>query len=357
MNISHIFLYRYTIPLTEPVTVKGHPVVQRDGIVLALKSCEGDLTAYGEIAPLPGLHRETLEMAEAQLLDLVCSHSFCIPGPLPDGLFPSVQTGVEMAMLNLEAAASGTPPAFFPSAVTSALLPLNALLSGDAASVPARAESLYELGYRVFKLKVNAGNTSNAIECIHSLHRRFGNKIELRLDANQSFALDDAVAFIREIPAGSISYIEEPIRNPAGIEEFHRKTSIRSALDETLWLQPELLGMIPAEALGALILKPNRIGGISKALTFFRHARENGLKAVISSAFESGISLGMYAWLAASASPDPAACGLDTFRYLQYDLLELPFGSDNSLIDSRKAFLDAQNVNLHTLKPLSIWTS
>ncbi|NTU97823.1 MAG: o-succinylbenzoate synthase [Chlorobiaceae bacterium] len=356
MNISHLFLYRYAIPFTEPVTIRGHRITERDGIVLALKCRDGERTAYGEIAPLPGLHRETLDMAEAQLVDLVSSHALSISGALPDRLYPSVQTGIEMALINLEADASGSPPSFFPESAGTELLPLNALLFGDALSVTSKAETLYNLGYRAFKLKVDAGNAATAIECIHTLNSRFGSEIELRLDANQSFTLEQAVAFAGNLPAGSVSYIEEPLQDAACIGEFHARTSICSALDETLWQHPELYGMIPKSAIKALILKPNRLGGIAATREIMLRAASAGHQTVLSSAFESGISLGLYAWLAATSSPEPAACGLDTFRYLNHDLTEAPFGSGNSLVDARKAFNEGQKVNLHTLKLLSIWT-
>jgi o-succinylbenzoate synthase len=356
LNISHILLYRYTIPFTEPVSVKGHRLRQRDGIVLALKSREGDVTAYGEIAPLPGLHRETLSGAEAQLFDLLSRHDYSFSGPLPEGLYPSVRTGLEIALLNYHAAVSGNPPSIFPERKNLETLTLNALLFGDPDTIMQKAETLFELGYRVFKLKVAAGNTGNALAGIDALHRRFGDNIELRLDANQSFSFDEALAFARSIPEGSISYIEEPLQDASGIGEFHARTAIKSALDETLWQQPELLYSIPSEALHALILKPNRLGGISASLDLVRHAEKNGLQAVFSSAFESGISLSIYAWLAASSSRTPVACGLDTLRYFEYDLLESPFGSENSMLDARETFLNGQKVNLHTLKLASIWT-
>ncbi|NTW10755.1 MAG: o-succinylbenzoate synthase [Chlorobiaceae bacterium] len=356
MNVSHLFLYRYAIPLTEPVTVRGHRITERDGLVLALKCRNGDKTAFGEIAPLPGLHRETLDMAESQLVDCFSAHALTCSGALPAGLYPSVRTGLEIAMINLAATASGNLPSFFGETASSDFLPLNALLFGDAASVAKKAETLYSLGYRTFKLKVDSGNAGTAIECIRALNSRFGGDIELRLDANQSFTLEEAVAFAGNIPKESVSYIEEPLLDAAAIGEFHARTSIRSALDETLWQHPELLATLPKEALKALILKPNRLGGIDTTIGIMRQAGKAGLQTVLSSAFESGISLGMYAWLAASASPEPAACGLDTCRYLHHDLIEAPFGSGNSIIDARKAFIEGQKVNLHTLKLLSIWT-
>ena len=356
MNASHVVLYRYTIPFTEPVTVKRQRLVQREGIIIALRSTDGEHTAYGEIAPLPGLHNETLEVAEAQLVDLLSKRGMTTPDSLPEELYPSVRTGVEMAMINLDAAISGVFPSFSETDEAFQQVPVNALLFGDTALIMQRAENYFALGYRTFKLKISANTITNSINSIRELHRTFGDTVELRLDANQSLSLDEAISFARQIPQGSVAYIEEPLQQAEGIGKFYAKTALHSALDETLWQKPELLFKIPTASLAALILKPNRIGGIFVARQFALYAREKNLLAVFSSAFESGISLSFYTWLAASTAPKPAACGLDTYRYLQHDLLETPFEAENALLDPHQLYRDGGKVKQRSLRRTSLWT-
>jgi len=331
--------------------------MQREGIILALKTTEGSHTAYGEIAPLPGLHKETLESAEEQLVEVLSIQGFVDHSILHDKLFPSVRTGLEMAIINLEAVTSGESPTFsFDLEHAAQYVPVNALLFGETQQVIQRGKEYFNLGYRTFKLKVSYGDIDTATRSIEALHRIFGSTIELRLDANQSFSLDEALDFAGNIPKGIIAYIEEPLKSAEHIGEFHAKTAIRSALDETLWQKPELLEQISPEALSALILKPNRLGGIFVALKLARYANKNKLLAVFSSAFESGISLSFYTWLAASTTSEPAACGLDTYRYLKHDLLETPFGAENGVLDAYKLFREGRIVNQRELKMTSLWT-
>ncbi len=355
MRASHATLYRYSIPFTEPVTVRGLRLLHREGALLALKSADESLVGFGEIAPLPGLHKETLEAAEGQLVALLSEHDFTRSGTLPLKLYPSVRTGVEMAMINLDAAERGCSP-FAPLSTETNEVPLNALLFGGTQAVIARAQKLFNTGYRAFKLKVTPAALSESAETITELHRTFGGGIELRLDLNQSLSLDDAVAFARTIPEGSVAYIEEPLQEPRLIGEFHSRTGSLSALDETLWQQPELLDTLPENSLRALILKPNRLGGINAAMRFAALGREKNLLSVFSSAFESGVSLGFYAMLAAAASPAPAPCGLDTFRYLTHDLLETPFGTDDGWLDTEALYRKSLAVNRHMIRQESRWT-
>jgi len=355
LNAAYSHLYRYAIPFSEPVTVNGHRLLQREGIVIALKSGDGKSIGYGEIAPLPGLHHEPLPAAEQQLMKVLTIHEFTKSGDFADCLYPSVRTGLEMALLNLEAHTLQQLPRLS-ERVPAPAVPLNALLFGDTATIAKRAEEYFRKGYRTFKLKVNAAGAEEAIESIRLLKSTYNGSIALRLDANQSMSLDEAIAFSRELPAGSIEYIEEPLKNPEQIEEFHANTSIPSALDETLWQNPKLADSIPPACLRAYVLKPNRLGGIKTTLALAEKARKKNLISVFSSAFESGISLSFYAWMAACCASRPAACGLDTFRFLKNDLLDTPFGPSNAHLDTQDLFWKGQKVALRSIKLTSIWT-
>ena len=91
-------------------------------------------------------------------------------------------------------------------------------------------------------------------------------------------------------------------------------------------------------------------------LELARWAKTHNLLTVFSSAFESGISLSFYSWMAASTSSEPAACGLDTYRYLKDDLLETHFRTDNGVLDAYNIYLEGLTVNKRDLKLTSLWT-
>lgn len=354
MNATHAHLYRYTLPFREPVTVKGSKLAEREGFVLALEHRDKTCVAYAEIAPLPGLHREGLDDAERQLREILQRPGCLRDKALHDELFPSVRTGLEMAAINFDAGMRNQLPRFFPG-VSKASVPLNALLFGETETVRRWAEEHIRSGYRTFKLKVSGSDIEASQRAIELLHRLYGTTIELRLDANRSMGLDDAVAFCRNLPKESVAYIEEPLNEPGLIEEFHAKTGILSALDETLWQNRDLAARIPSACLAAYVLKPNCIGGIAKTLELAEKAGRLSLPCVFSSTFESGISLSFYALMAAGSARRPAACGLDTFRFFRRDLLKTPFAAQNALLDVRTLYRKAQEVDPGCLKPISTW--
>lgn len=363
MSPLHADICRYGIPFSVPVLVRGLCVERRDGLLLRLKSPAGSASGIGEIAPLPGLHDESLDEAETSLGALMPILPSLLCAPVAELRFlleaeklpPSVATGVEMAVLNYQAARYSTRSPFPGSPPPARRVPVNALLDGDPDSMLERATVSFNEGFRAFKLKVRPGRTGEGLATIRAFHLRFQGVAELRLDANQSLPLDEAVEFGKALPAGCISYIEEPLTDPSDIPEFHARTALLSALDETLWQYPALLETLPPETLGALVLKPNRIGGLMKSMELARLAASRGIAAVYSSAFESGISLGIYAMMAAVSSPVPAACGLDTISYLQHDLTVPPFSTPGGSTDPETAWLNCRNLREELLEKRNSW--
>ncbi|MBN1927941.1 MAG: o-succinylbenzoate synthase [Chlorobiaceae bacterium] len=362
MKPLHADICRYEMDFTAPVNVRGVLLAKREGLLLRLKC--GPQLAFGEIAPLPGLHAESLDEALQALTEFIPELSR-LDRNAPDErrrlldkatLPPSVTTGIEMALVNLEAAECGGFPVFPDAFPPASKIPVNALLAGDPQAVLDRAAKRYAEGFRAFKLKVRKGQLDEAVACIRALHETFGEKAELRLDANQSLDFDEAVGFGKALPHGSISYIEEPLTDAALIPEFHAATGLPSALDESLWQRPELLGEIDPTPLGALVLKPNCIGGIAKSLDLASKAHRMGLQAVFSSAFESSVSLGMYALMAAVSSPTPAASGLDTASFLADDLTETPFAAPDGFADPAAAWRDSLRVRPEMIEIAESWT-
>ena len=121
---------RYSLPMRQRVTTTTtsaeEAAATRDGFLLQLRSTCG-ATGMGEVAPLQGLHEETLADAEQQLA-LLC-HRLEEATPVPteiafaggsirswlwthlgltdSALLPSVRSGLEFAVLNLVAATRG----------------------------------------------------------------------------------------------------------------------------------------------------------------------------------------------------------------------------------------------------------
>ena len=69
MKIVGFNLFRFTLPLARPLTVKDAKLAERSGLVIVLINEYGH-TGLGEASPLPNLSAEDLTVVESQLLSL-----------------------------------------------------------------------------------------------------------------------------------------------------------------------------------------------------------------------------------------------------------------------------------------------
>lgn len=321
MRISDCRIFRYRLPLAVPLTLAGRAVDERDGVLVRIDSDSG-ASGWGDVAPLPGFSRESLEDAEAELAILgeilrgaeIRSRE-CVPAAATS---PSVRFGLETALASLSAqmgreACRGLPR--FDGAV-----PVSGLLAGSGAAIVAHARRLRDAGFRAVKLKVGMRPLPEDVALAQGVRAVLGDGIALRLDANRSWSLEQAVRFGHALGAAGVEYLEEPLGDPSRLADFFDATGIAVALDESLQeLRPgDLEGL---RGVGAVVLKPTLLGGAARARAWIARARELDIRPVVSGCFESGVGVLALARLAWSATGNAVPAGLDTYRWLDADVV------------------------------------
>lgn len=328
MKLAGFDIYRYTLPFTEPVTLKGVQLHSREGILIELTD-ENSVSELGETSPLPGFSRESLEDAEYQLHELASSlvgsslpaDSHLPEIPLTRELAPSVRFGFELAVYNIYAASQGKALLGVLSDGAGESVALNGLLIGSGEQVLDEARRMREAGYEAVKLKVGARDVREDVDLVGAVADVLGDDVALRLDANRAWSFEEAVDFLRGTSDLRYEYIEEPLAEPAGLSRLVDEYGARVALDESL------VGMKPEDLLEhryarAVVLKPTLLGGISRALRLGRVAGRIGAAPVISSAYETGVGTSALISLAAVIGGGRIPAGLDTYRRLAADVYE-----------------------------------
>ena len=351
----------YELPLVAPLQLGGQELLSRRGFIIRLGDDEGHV-GYGEVAPFPGLHRETVEDALRQWREIQPD----LPdGALPErlerlqggfehwlggyGLYPSLRHGLETAVLNYLACRRGITLAALLNPAYCQSLECNALLI-DSTELAAQAQHLSAAGYTTVKLKVGRQPLEQDIAFVRTARQTLGSACRFRLDANRHWDLATAVRFGQAVASCEIEYIEEPLADPGQSAVFHELTGISVALDETLALaNPATLDIPPG--VSVFVLKPAGLGGFERSLRFIELARRCQLKTVISSAFESGVGLAALANYAA-AFCGSVPVGLDTYRWLREDLPEQRFTVDNGRIDVDRVYGRARRLRAGLLELL-----
>ena len=338
MIIRENNIYRFTIPLKQPIKVGEQLIENREGLILELKS-ENGLVGFGEISPLPGRHRESLVDVFEQLMGLEFNN-LELKGLAEIGrdltcfnqLYPSVRFGIESCYLNLLAKEIGRTPAMVLTNHPSQSIGINGLFSGSVNDAEKCIESKKFKKYPALKIKVGQNSTDEDITIIKLFRGEFREDVKIHIDGNQKFGLADAVKFIKKIEELGIEYFEEPLANPAENEILFQKTIIPFGLDESME-SDEFMEFWKVPGIKYHIIKPSIFGGLLKTLNHAKEYRKYGIQTVISSTFESCIGLYTLSQLAAAVGGGDAVAGIGTDRLLAGHTAIPPFDSSEGKVD------------------------
>jgi len=348
MKVIDFNIKRYDLPLVKPLTINSNTIYHRSGVIIFLTDDAG-FVGCGETASLPGLHKESLDEAILQLKSLkekilslqVHPSLFDFNGRLKkifsEDLFPSVRLGIEMALFNLFRQVDNT---FINSKTTT--VNINGLvMPGD--DLLAEVYSLLKQGYSTIKIKVGRKSIDEDIKTVLTLKEIIKGKAVLRLDANRSWPLAEAIAFCRQVGPAAIEYIEEPLENIADLAAFFKETAMPVALDETIAVQ-RVDSMKELNGIDAFVLKPAVLGGFDRTAGFVRFAKKNHKKACLSSEFQTSLTLEAFVAFAAKIGITDTTHGLDTGRWLAEDLFVNPLAISKGAI--KISLLPPSPVNL-----------
>lgn len=296
-------LYRYSIPMAAGVILRHQRLKNRDGLLVKLQ--QGELTGWGEIAPLPEFSQETLP--EAQVMAQHELRNWVSGVGSEFDVLPSVAFGLSCALAELNQT-----------------LPLMAdyrkapLCTGDMDELLTAFQAL-PIG-NVAKVKVGQYEAVRDGMMVNVLLEALPD-LTLRLDANRSWTRANAnkfAAYVNPKHLPRIAFLEEPCRTRAESREFAGDTGIAIAWDESV---READFKVEAEpGVAAIVIKPMLVGSIARCQELVQQAHQVGLVAIISASIESSLGLTQLARLADWLTPETVP-GLDTLRLMQAQLV------------------------------------
>ncbi len=308
-------------------TSRGVYTTRRIWLITAMDE-EGRVTGVGECAPLPQLSCDDIP-DYAEVLRAFCDEverTGVIPyealRPYPSMLFglesikptPSPSRGEgglnTHAVDGIASNANQTP---LPSRGVGGgfCIPINGLVwMGTFEEMHQRIEEKLAAGFHCVKLKIGAIDWDREIALIRFIRERYSREqIELRVDANGGFTVDQAMSRLEELAKYDIHSIEQPIRQHqwSDMASLCQHSPLPIALDE------ELIGVNdPDEKVRLLdtirphyiILKPSLHGGMMGCREWISIAKDMGIGSWITSALESNIGLNAIAQFTSSVYGD-----------------------------------------------------
>jgi O-succinylbenzoate synthase len=226
---------QFTVPLRSPLETASGRIERREGFLVYI-DYEGT-GGVGEATPLTGWTESLGECRTALGRARAVAEELDWGIALAKTDAPAARHGLALALAEARARAAGQPlyrhmsdDRFVPS------VPVNATIGDQSAEKTADAapRAVHD-GFDCLKCKAGARSVSEDIERVRAVRERVGDGIELRVDANGSWTLEQASEAIEAFEAIGVSYVEQPL--PA--EDLAGHTKLRGgpvdiALDEGL---------------------------------------------------------------------------------------------------------------------------
>lgn len=320
--------HKYQLPFKKPFRSAGKEFEFREGIILVFS--DGNVQAYGEVAPLPGFSEESLEQV-TEVLKMNADH---LDESISSGdgfqtlkvldqihNFPSLSFGLDTLFHDLEAKRKGVSlgnhlfPDFPDSVKANATLPLD-----ETAKTIVNAKSLTEEGFNTLKIKV--GENFNAeLKLLQDLRNQFPH-VKIRIDANQAWTKEEAIQNLKALESLSIEYCEQPVskENISELADVTKESSILIAADESVRNKKQAQKLSEKKAANLFVLKPMLFGSFDNIFVTKRTSDTHNIESIFTTALESVVGRAAIATLAAGLGKKFRAQGLATGTLLTKDV-------------------------------------
>lgn len=292
------------------------------GVLLEKITCfirifdENDPSQFGigEAAIFPGLSPEADDRFFYKLMELQANVRIGKATNLTK--FPSLQSGFEQAIRDFTGGCHGI---YFnsPFILGQAGIEINGLVwMGSFEEMIDRIEEKLTAGFHCIKLKIGAIDWRKEVDMIQYIRDRYDRKqLEIRVDANGGFTMDNAIPRLHRLHELGVHSIEQPIK--AGTPELMRflceVSPLPIALDEELigkFTTEEKRSMLDTIHPAYIVIKPSLTGGFSGAEEWISLAKEREIGWWITSSLESNIGLNALAqWVATLGTTMPQGLG------------------------------------------------
>jgi L-alanine-DL-glutamate epimerase-like enolase superfamily enzyme len=287
-------------------------VADRPLILLTLEGEDG-IHGFGEAAPLESYDGVSIEQVRAALEDCLpvlrdsdgAEHASILAVCRELAVLPQAVAAVDLALWDLAGRRAESPVWKLLGAQAASPVEVNWTIGAiDRAGAAREAAAARAAGFGCVKVKVGVGDDAGRLAAVRAAG---GPDLAIRVDANGSWAAEQAIAALAALAPVGIELCEEPASGVEAIRLVAAGTDVAIAIDET----GAAPGALEQRCCDAVCLKIARCGGITGLVEQAARARRAGYDVYLASTFDG--PLGIAAALHAGAALEPRrACGLAT---------------------------------------------
>lgn len=303
--IQQVELYKLSIPLKEPFVTSLGTDVSADNVLVKIITNRG-IIGFGECSPYMPINGESQDtcfivgqyFAKAlkgkdplQIEDCINLMDKIIYGNT------SIKSAFDIALYDIASQQAGMPLYKFLGGENNKTIITDYTVSiGEPEKMAADALKIKNEGYPAIKIKLGKRGKTD-VERIKAIRAAVGNKIPLRIDANQGWKVNEAIETLKALAKYDIQHCEEPIARWKFLKlrKIKKNSPIPIMADESCGDDHDAERLIELKACDYFNIKLGKSGGIFKALKIVRLAEAAGIHLQVGAMIESRLAMTAFA--------------------------------------------------------------
>ncbi|MDZ4807599.1 MAG: dipeptide epimerase [Bacteroidota bacterium] len=305
LTIRQVELYKLSIPLIEPFTTSLGTDYSAENVLVKIITAEG-IIGFGECSPYMPINGESQDtcfivgqyFAKALKGKDPLQIEECIK--LMDTIIygnSSIKSAFDIALYDIASQNAGLPLYKFIGGENNKTIITDYTVSiGEPQQMAADAVKIKAAGYPAIKVKLGKNGKTDVLR-IKAIREAVGNEIPLRIDANQGWAVDEAIETLQALAVYDIQHCEEPIArwNFMRLPDIKKASPIPIMADESCGDEHDAERLIQLKACDYFNIKLGKSGGIFKALKMARMAEAANIHLQVGAMLESRLAMTAFA--------------------------------------------------------------
>ena len=304
MEINRIELFQISIPFAEPYHLSKiyGTLYDAHAVIVKIVTDEG-LIGLGEGDPMAPFTEESPESTMAVLHDIIGPH---LIGRDPRKInqleseldklaigYPIARGAINIALYDIFGKSLNIPVYELLGGLRHERLPLllgiSSLDLGDSITA---IEKLRNNGVTTVMLKMGEMPIDDEIRRFIGLREHYGDQIKLVVDASQGWTLSETLDFVKGISGYHLDLLEQPIdrRDLNGLKQIGDLSVHPLSADESLVAPEDAAALIREQIVDVFSIKVSKNAGLDKSRLIAQMAEGFGLKCLMNSMLEFGIT-------------------------------------------------------------------
>jgi L-Ala-D/L-Glu epimerase len=299
--ISSFEIYKLSIPLKQPFVISLGPQYDADNIIVVIKTTDG-ITGWGECSPYMSINGESMDtcfivgqyLAKALKGKDALDIEGCIKAM--NSIITrneNIKSAFDMSLYDIAAQQAEQPLYQFLGGQKNKVISTDMTVGlGSPEKMAKEALEYKQAGFPSIKVKL--GTTTEAdVERIKAIRAAIGNQHPLRIDANQGWSIETAIATLKALGNYNIEHCEEPIAqwNFMELPNVRMQSPIKIMADESCFDHHDAANLARIDAVDYFNIKLGKSGGIYNALQIVETAKANHIHLQVGCFMESRLAI------------------------------------------------------------------